>query len=105
MIRNYNSEVFFTSAVISYGQDTKQLSDEIVRKQINPRKKKQKQKNEKQTKTKTKKSKTMVFVDPEQPKSSEHVLILGGCSSPIQYLVSSISIHGLEVFIFVFEYD
>ena len=80
----------------------------------------------------------MVFIDPEQPKSSEHVLILGGCSSRIQYLVSSISIpqgfyevtiwrknywypcviapaqlllklehgmHGLEVFIFVFEYD
>ena len=34
----------------------------------------------------------MVFVDPEQPKSSEHVLILGGCSSRIQYLVSFISI-------------
>ena len=55
MIRNYNSEIFFTSAVISYGQDTKQLSDEIVRKQINPKKKKQKQKNEKQTNKKKKK--------------------------------------------------
>ena len=91
MIRNYNSDIFFTSAVISYGQDTKQLSDEIVRKQINPRKKKQKQKNEKQT-NKQKKSMTMVFIDPEQPKSSKHVLILGGCSSRIQYFVSSISI-------------
>lgn len=93
MIRNYNSEIFFTSTVISYGQDTKQLSDEIVRKQINPRnKKKINKKNEKQTNQKTKKSKTMVFIDPEQPKSSEHVLILGGCSSRIEYLVSSISI-------------
>lgn len=63
MILNNNSEIFFTSAVISYGQDTKQLSDEIVRKQIN-------------SVNETKRNKTLVFIDIRQPKSSNHVLIL-----------------------------